>query len=390
MKKEISLRKVRILVTLFVVATFGLALVAPAQTDDAAALKAKAQALFDAGNIVDALPLYEKLAVQLPKDSLVFRNLGFALLGQAANTSDAETRRQIRIRARDVFIIARDLGDTSLTVRGIIDGLPPDGRDPQGFSDNPEANKAMQRGEAYFSSGKMDDAFKAYQEALTLDPRCYHAALFLGDVKMHTEEYGEAEKWYQRAIAIDPYTETAYRYSATPLMKQGKYDQARDRYVDAYITSPYDRLAISGLVQWGQVTQTRLGHPKIDVPKTTIGPDGKKNTNITVNPLADDGSMAWIAYSATREEWEKTKFSKAYPKEKTYRHTLAEEADALRSVVSMAKSTKPKTLNDQIAMIEKLDKDGVLEAYILLATPDQGIALDHHDYLAKNRDKLRL
>jgi len=320
----------------------------------------------------------------------VFRNFGFALLGQATITSDAEARRQIRIRARDIFIIARDLGDTSLTVTGIIEGLPADGSDPQGFSDNPEANKAMQKGEAFFSAGKMDDAFKAYQDALKLDPRCYHAALFLGDVKMHSEEFGEAEKWYQRAIAIDPYTETAYRYSATPLMKQGKYDQARDRYVDAYITAPYNSLAVSGLVQWAQATQKPLGHPKIDVPKTTIGPDGKKTTNITVNPMADDGSMAWIAYSATREEWEKTKFAKTYPKEKAYRHSLAEEADALRSVVSMAKTTKSKTLNDQIAMIERLDKDGALEAFILLALPDQGIAQDHHDYLVNHRDKLRL
>src|SRR5262249_55434996 len=95
-------------------------------------------------------------------------------------------------------------------------------------------------------------------------------------------------------------------------------------------------------------------------------------------------------YSTTREEWEKTKFAKTFPKEKTYRHSLAEEADALRSVVTMAKSLKPKVLNDQIAMIEKLDKDGVLEAYILLAMPDQDIAPEHHEYLVKNRDKLRL
>jgi hypothetical protein len=100
--------------------------------------------------------------------------------------------------------------------------------------------------------------------------------------------------------------------------------------------------------------------------------------------------MAWIAYSSTREELEKGKFQKAFPKETAYRHTLAEEVDALRSVVSMAKSLKPKKLNDEIAMIDKLDKDGVLEAYVLLAIPDQGIAQDHHEYLTRNRDKLRL
>jgi hypothetical protein len=49
----------------------------------------------------------------------------------------------------------------------------------------------------------------------------------------------------------------------------------------------------------------------------------------------------------TRSQWEKEKFKKIYPSEKQYRHTLAEELDALRSVVSTAKSTKPKKLNGQ-------------------------------------------
>jgi tetratricopeptide (TPR) repeat protein len=360
-----------------------------AQNEEPEVLKARAQTLVDQQKFTEALPLYEKLAIMLPKDASVYRNLGFMLLGQAANTENADARRQLRIRARKAFVNASDLGDKSLLIKGLLDGLPEDGRDAEGFSDNSEANKAMQRAEGFFSSGKMDEAFKAYQEALSLDPRCYFAALFSGDVMMQTNKYDEAEKWYQRAISIDPYQETAYRYSATPLMKQGKYDLARERYVEAYITEPYSRLALSGLVQWGQTTQTPLGHPRIDFQKTTLGADGKPNTTINMT-TADDGSMAWIAYSGTRSQWEKEKFKKTYPSEKEYRHTLAEEVDALRSVVSTAKSTKPKKLNDQIAMIETLDKDGVLEAYILLAIPDAGIAKDHRDYLRYNRDKMRL
>jgi hypothetical protein len=133
-----------------------------------------------------------------------------------------------------------------------------------------------------------------------------------------------------------------------------------------------------------------LGHPKIDITKTTVGQDGKENTAINVNPGAEDGSIAWIAYSATREAWKKKKFAKTFPNEGVYRHSLVEEADALRSVVSMARSLKPKTLNSQIAMIDKLDREGLLEAYILMAIPDRGIAQDHPGYLRANRDKLRL
>ena len=366
---------------------------AHAQTEDAAALRARADALINGQNFIEALPLYERLSVLTPTDPVVFRNLGAALIAKGqASSENQDAWRQLRLRARNAFITARNLGDNSTLVEQIIEALASDvdEQDTRKYSENVEANEAMKRGEAFFSSGKMDEAFTAFQEALALDPRCYLAALFSGDAKLQKQQYDEAEKWYQRAIAIDPYVETAYRYSATPFMKQGKYDQARDRYIEAYITSPYERMALNGLTQWGQVTNTPLGHPRIDAPKTTNGPDGKKNTTITVNPVGDDGSIAWIAYYAEREEWEKKKFAETYPNEKTYRHSLAEEADALRSVVSMAKSLKPKKLNDQIAMIEKLDNDGVLEAYILLATPDQGIAQDHRAYLEKNRDKLRL
>ncbi|MCC7306049.1 MAG: tetratricopeptide repeat protein [Acidobacteria bacterium] len=358
------------------------------QTDDSAAIAAKAQALFDAQKMTEALPLYEKLAELRPSDPSVHRNLGFALLGQAANTSNAVVRRQLRIRARAAFIRAAQVGEDSQLVKGMVQGLPPDGSEA-GFSDNADANRLMRQGEAAFSSGKMDEAIKLYQDALKIDPRCYYAALFAGDVNMHKENYPEAEKWYQKAISIDPFQETAYRYSATPLMKQQKYPEARDRYVESFIVAPYSRLALSGIIQWAQATNTSLSHPKIDLPEITIGADGKAKSTLNVNPLVDDGSMAWIGYVATRETWRKEKFAKQFPQEPAYRHSLQEEVEALRSVVEMARSTKPKKLNGQIEMLAKLDAEGLLEAFVLMALPDEGIAQDHRAYLAANRDKMR-
>ncbi len=387
MKISVKLGYVQLILLLFVLCLGSSAVLS--QSDDTAALVAKGKTLIDTQKFTEALPVYEELVKRLPNDAESQKNLGFSLLGKAANTEDAPLREQLRIRAREAFSKAKELGDKSLLIQGMLDGLPVDGRDAEGFSDNAEANKAMKKAEASFSSGDMEGALRSYQEALALDPRCYYAALFSGDVYTQTNKYDDAEKWYQRAISIDPYIETAYRYSATPLMKQNKHAQARDRYIEAFIVDPYSRLALSGIVQWGQVTGTRLGHPKIDVPETKVGPDGKANTTINVNPLSDDGSMAWIAYSATRETWKKEKFARMFPNEKTYRHTMAEEADALRSVVSTAKTLKAKNLNSQIVILEKMDKDGVLEAFVLMAIPDQGIAKDHAAYLRANRDKLR-
>src|SRR6185369_125080 len=87
--------------------------------------------------------------------------------------------------------------------------------------------------------------------------------------------------------------------------------------------------------------------------------------------------------------WRKEKFAKTFPNEKTYRHSLAEEADALRSVLSVATADKDKKLSPSLIRLKKLDDEGLLESYILLARPDDGIALDHPAYLKQNRDKLR-
>ena len=61
----------------------------------------------------------------------------------------------------------------------------------------------------------------------------------------------------------------------------------------------------------------------------------------------------------------------------------------MRVVLKTAKEINPKELHPSLAKLKKLDDDGLLEAYILMARPDEGIAQDHADYLRKNPDRLR-
>jgi tetratricopeptide (TPR) repeat protein len=287
---------------------------------------------------------------------------------------------------------AKDLGIDEPIIDGLIQGIPADGNDSRTFSKHVEANALMLLAEGKFSQGKLNEALNNYQQALKLDPKLYHAALFSGDVFTHTGDYPQAEVWYQKAIAIDPMIETAYRYSATPLMRQGKTTEARDRYIEAFITEPYSRFAVGGLTQWAQVTNTKLAHPQIEIP-TNVTFDDKGNANVSLTPNAldgkDDGSFAWIVYGLTRTTWRKEKFSKTFPKESTYRHSLMEEADALRSVLVSATTNKNvKVLSPSLAKLKKLNDEGLLEAYILLARPNEGIVKDYYDYLHVNRAKL--
>src|SRR5829696_367352 len=362
--------------------------------EDLGALKQRAAELVKQTKYTEALPLLEKIAAAEPNDPQTQFFLGFALIGQAKNTKEPAARKALNARARAAFVRAKELGVREPVVDALIESMAPDGSEGAAFSANAEADKLMHEAEALFSRGQLDDALKNYQAALKLDPKLYMAALFSGDVYKERGDFQQAEVWYQKAIEIDPYRETAYRYSATPLMKQGKYDQARDRYVEAYITEPYSKFSVAGLTQWAQATQTRLAHPAIDIPTDVkFDEKGDAQVNLDFGALAsgkDDGGFAWIGYGAARSIWRKEKFAKTFPQEKAYRHSLAEEADALRMVLAAATADKKtKALSPSLARLKKLDEEGLLEAYVLLARPDQGVAQDHAAYLRQSRDKLR-
>jgi len=355
-------------------------------------LKAKIAELAQQTKYLEALPLLEKLVAIEPDNARTQFYLGFALIAQANNTQDADKRIALSKRARAAFVRAKELKIEEPVVEALIASIPLDGSLGQSFSENIAANSLMAQAEAFYSQGKLDEALSNYQKALKLDPRLYHAALFSGDVFVSKDDFVNAELWYQKAIDIDPNKETAYRYSATPLMKQGKTAAARDRYIEAFITEPYNKFATAGLVQWAQATKTNLAHPAIDIP-TNITFDEKGDAKINLDASAllagDDGSFAWISYGATRSQWHKETFVQKYPGQK-YRHSLAEEAEALRSVITLATSDKKtKKLSPALVKLKKLNDEGLLEAYILLAKPDDGIALDHPTYLKENREKLR-
>jgi hypothetical protein len=103
----------------------------------------------------------------------------------------------------------------------------------------------------------------------------------------------------------------------------------------------------------------------------------------------DPSSAAWLMYSLTRASWSTTEFAKQYPNEKAYRHSLKEEAAAIRAALKSLDEQKATNPDQSLQILKKLDKDGLLEAFILLAMPDAGIAADFADYRKTNVAELR-
>lgn len=404
-----SLNAKRFLLNTCLLLTFCLGLsathVVVAQPPDYAAERRRAMELYDQNKFADAIPIFEKLVTIKNNDVDVWERLGWATLVVAGSMQDPAQRKQARERARRALLRAQQLGDDSnLLHQGLQILAGPDQADLS-FSVNKEADVAMREGEAAHSRGDLDQALAKYRRALELDPKLYEAALFAGDMEFkkgynstdpqyRSAAFDRSGVWFAKAIAIDPNRETAYRYWGDALDAQGKTNDALDRFVEAIIADPYNRSPYVGLTQWAQRHKVQLGHPKIEPPTAPTTQGDKTTVNVDPRTLnSTDGSNNWLMYSLTRVAWSKGDFFRNYPGEKTYRHSLKEEAAALRMVADACakdlQSGKVKALEPSLAMLVKLNEDGFIEPYVLFARPNQGIARDYPAYRATNRDKLK-
>jgi tetratricopeptide (TPR) repeat protein len=359
--------------------------------------RVRAFQLFDDAKYVEALPAFEKLAAKYPEDRDVIKTYGFLVLGQTAYEKDAAARKEARRRGRELLLKAQQLGASDQLLKSMLEAVPPDGGDDARLSTKKEAEEAMREGEAAFAKKDFPKAIEMYQRALLFDPQLYEAALFTGDCYYATADQKKAGEWFGRAAAINPDRETAYRYWGDALMKLGHVTEAGDKFVEAYLAEPYSRLSRSAFLNWGQRINIVLNHPHVEIPTNVTSQKGGEVTiNLDPNALKKDdksgAGAAWITYGLIRSTWRSTEFAKQYPNEKQYRHSLKEEAAALRSALKVFAEDKTKTTqtaDPSLTLLAKLDQEGLLESFILLGLPDAGIAQDYPAYRRTNLDDLR-
>jgi len=346
--------------------------------------------LFNAGNFVEAMPRFEKLAADYPEDSTIKANWAFSISAYAATLSDPELRKKARIRARSIAQQAQIQGNKGPTVQIILQ-IPEDGSEPS-FSDRKDVDDAMKAAEADFARGDLDKARTGYLHALLLDPKNYAAALFVGDAYFKQHVNGSAGEWFARAVQIDPNRETANRYWGDALQAMDKNEEARGKYISAIIAEPFSRLSWSGLAQWSQHNKARLNWVRLQ-DKVTLTQEGTK-FNVSLDPsLAKDSAsaLAWTAYGTTRVTW-KGGFSSRFPKEAKYRRTLQEELECLTAMVNAVREQKdPSKLRDldpAIQSIVKIQEAGFLEPFVFFNRQDNEIAQDYGPYREAHRDLL--
>lgn len=362
---------------------------ATAQKDDAA----RANELFLQGKRLEALPLYEDLFKSNPNEWLYAERLAIGLGVKAQQTNDPAEARALRTRMRDTAKRAVELGDPNYFMQTTA-RIDPDA--PYDAAANSPAAALQKEAEKAYGVGDYKTALAKYAEAAEADPHLYEAPLYAGDTAYSQKDLKTAAKWFARAIAVDPNRETAYRYWGDAIHRYGNDPAAaREKFIDAIVAEPYNKLAWQGLQQWAKVEQAVLMPPKIDRPAgPTVDPKDPKNINITVDFNATDdkkhpGAAGWMMYSLVRATYQGDEFKKNFPNEKTYRHSLKEEDAALSVVASTAKESgvKLSKLDESLRNLVQLNDAGMLDCWILISAPDQGIA---QDYVAYRKDHRQL
>jgi tetratricopeptide (TPR) repeat protein len=371
----------------------GLLAAGQAQTDksdaDVKTESDQAQALYAKGNFVAALPLYEELHAARPASTLFEERLAMALLGGSGQPAPTEAK-AIRLRAKTLLLDARSKGDDSNLSQVLLEKL---GQTEEAGDAPPVAGKEwFDKGEAAFGKGDLAGAVGFYSKALEVNPQYYSAATYAGDAEFKMGHPAEAGKWFAKAIAIDPDTETAHRYWGDCLEKDGDHQRAEEQFIQAIVADPYSKSPRVGLKQWAERNHARVLGPPITLPaQAVVSADGKVNITIGGDLKKDDPEASFgLIYSMESATWQSEEFKKRFPKEAVYRHTLVEEAESIRGMLGMVSGKKKAQdkLSTSTKLLLELDKNGMLECWILLDNPDQGIAQDYVAYRKDHRELL--
>jgi tetratricopeptide (TPR) repeat protein len=95
------------------------------------------------------------------------------------------------------------------------------------------AEKWFQRGLECEQTGAIQDAIKAYESAVGLDPTSAGAWLNLGTIFFNARQFSKAESHYRRALETDPKYALAHFNIANLYDERGDYDRASRHYQEA-------------------------------------------------------------------------------------------------------------------------------------------------------------
>jgi Flp pilus assembly protein TadD len=355
----------------------------------------EAVALFSQGKRLEALLLLEELVQNNPQDAELLADLAAALIDHAATLTDQDAAARERFRARDLVQRAWELGNASPlaeNLRQLLRDLPANGAIR--FSDNPAVERVIDAGEAAFARRDFDEALADYAKALELEPTNYSASLFTANTYDRKNDFARAGEWYERTMRLYPDIETAFRYYADMLARQGDMAKARSMLIHAAMAEPYNKIVWREIRAWALINNTAFNLVYLPIP--LVAKDDSIRTARAASEQPPQLTSAWRAYHAAIAKWRQGgAFAKRFPQETAYRHSLAEESEALTAAASVLQPLKQDKESAELvtgdtvaALLLRLHEAGLIEPYVLFSLGDDGIVRDYKAYRVANRTKL--
>jgi tetratricopeptide (TPR) repeat protein len=372
-----------------------------------------ADELFLAGKALEALPIYEDLCRQDQTNAVFAERYAAGLFAKVATLTTDVEKKAVQEQGMAELRRAQSLGDNSPFVQSIISlqGKNGFGSVLSGipltvgytYHGKPDAQASMKEAEAAFARSDLAAAVDLYKRAAALDPTWYDPALYTGDCYFRLKDVPNAGIWFQKAIAIDPDRETAYRYWGDSLYRSGDIEGSKKKFELAVIAEPYGKTVWLAMQQWANAAHAQVVRLQIVKPEVSA-PDGKLQQDATLISDTGDGHASWLVYEQARVARGARVLNQFIVPGATdtkgiihpsgYRHSLIEESESLTAMLTdvqaklKAGTVTMDGLEPSIKNLLRLQKDGMIDCWIVLNAADVGIRADYPTYRKDHRDLL--
>jgi hypothetical protein len=173
------------------------------------------------------------------------------------------------------------------------------------------------------------------------------------------------------------------------LAKHGDMLKARSMLIRAAVAEPYNKIVWREIRAWAIINHTAFNIVYLPIPRLP------KTAASTAGP-AEGIAAAWRAFYSVKTRWRSgVSFHERYPRELTYRHSLAEESEALSAAAQTLqrlaaedKGAQAVSADPIAPLLLRMYEAGLIDAYVLFSLGDDGIAQDYTAYRAKHRAQL--
>jgi superkiller protein 3 len=221
-------------------------------------------ALFDKGQVDEAIACYQRAIALDPKNAGAHNGLGIALNAKGqVDEAIACSRKAIALDPK----LAGAYSNMGLTLleKGQVDEAIANCR--KAVAVDPKCVEAHHNlGKALYHKGQLDEAIASFRTAIALDPKAFRAHSGLGAVLREKGQLEEAIASCRTAIELDPNFGSAHMHLGNALRDKGQLDEAIASCKKAIQLDPKDAMAHNNLgiaLQYkGQLDEAIASHRK--------------------------------------------------------------------------------------------------------------------------------